>query len=139
MHVGAEGTFQVVVIHYYHLSVLVAPRGTALDVDFLHSLDIRVLGEVELSQTKQGLAIFGKKEIVILLFLSAIEGDCHRLIVWKIAGLGRSHDDLHLGRNVVEPAHLALDSFHCIGRRRLSRAAETYKDKKNQGTSQKHH
>src|SRR5437868_15446141 len=98
MHMGAEETFQIVVIHYYHLSVLVAPRGTPLDVACLHSLDIRVLGEVELSQTKQGLGIFGKKEIVIVLSLSAIEGACHRPRVWKIAGLGRSHDELHVER-----------------------------------------
>src|ERR1700693_2197562 len=139
VHPGAERTLEVVEIDYYDLGVLFPPGGPATDIDSLHDFRVWIFAQIELGETNQSFAILGKQEIVILLFVTAIEGDGESVISREFTGLDRPQNYLHMSRNAVEGAHLPFHTLSNVGRGGLSGTAQTNKHEHKDGTSKNRH
>ena len=93
VHARTEGALEVIVVHDDDLGIFIAASGTALDVHFLHDFGIGILGEVELGELDEGLAIFGEQEVVLILARSPIESELDGVVVVEVAGVDRPDAD----------------------------------------------
>jgi hypothetical protein len=77
---------------------------------------VGVLGQIELGQLDQGLAVLGEEEVVLVFASAFVEGELDGIVVRKIARLDGPDADLNVGGQLVIRAHLALDGLRRVRR-----------------------
>ena len=118
VHTGAERTFEVVIVDDLHLGLFVAPRRPPGEVNLLHSLCVRIVGQIHSGYSHQRFMIVGDKKIELLLLGAARKGNRQGIVVGKLTGTKRPERHFHVRRDRIMGSHLPFNQCCQVRRRR---------------------
>src|SRR5208283_1222254 len=112
-------------------------RRPACHINLAHQLGKRILVQIELGHTQHSATILGDQKLIVFRFPVPTVDDYGDAVITGPVGAGSDgpDNDLYVGWNVIERAHLALDPTSHVGRSGLGYTTQTNQKQNEQRTS----